>query len=190
MDENEVAEPITVRRFLFLLVLIPVIFIPLHVATYQPLEHGSTAIFPSNASRPAGSEGLQYRDGETETFAFSIRNTGPTGVTIVDFPILHGKDVHTLFRVTRAEVSDTPGTVGPFEAFSSFALPSDQQRLVRVTGRFTECEWFAAGTAESFHSITVRYRYFGVPHSVDIPLNFTVSVESPPDAGCPRPRRS
>jgi hypothetical protein len=166
------------------------------VARYQPLEHGSTS------QRPAGSIEVKdpsvedvptvrvpYQDGTQNSFSFSIRNTGRWGVTITDFPIQHRTSAYNLLEITKAEIGPSQGTVGSYRPFKPVSLAGGHEILIRLTGTFTDCEWYSPGGSQGYGAISVRYRFLGIARTADIALPTIIEVESPPEAQCPRPAR-
>lgn len=164
------------------------------VMRYRPLEQGSTA------QRPAGSIEVKdsfagiddpqkvrvpYHDGDENSFAFSVRNTGRWGVSITGLPDLRPRNDFVIFRITKAEISDAPGA-GAFRSFRPFSLAAGDEMLIRLTGTLTNCEWYQPPGGSVFASVAIQYRFLWSTHTANIPLPFEVEIDSPPAEQCPR----
>jgi hypothetical protein len=165
------------------------------VARYAPLEPGTTFRAPAGSEftteRNVGGETIlytvRYEHGKETSFSFSVRNAGGWAVTIVDLPILH-HTAHELMDVRRASVgraTDERSAV-PFEPFT---LKPGEERLITLHGRFSDCEWYEAGSGNRYSDILVRYRFVWSQKSVSIHLPAQIAVISPSDAACPVTRQ-
>jgi hypothetical protein len=160
---------------------------------YRPLTVGSEASFPAGATEVASRDPtnelptyrVQYRDGQTTTYGYTIWNTGRWGVTVTSVDP-GGPEAGMLdafeFQIRR------PGRNEALRAFKPFSLEGGEEMFVLVTARFLNCERYVVGSNTSYASASVRYRILGFTRTADIPLGYTVQVPSPPDASCPRAR--
>ena len=162
------------------------------VASYDPLEAGTTSIYPgakrmeATAGEPETYE-LPYRHGAEGSVSFSVSNRGRWGVKIVDFPILHQR-IFSLFKIAAVEVGDPAHQDRASVRFAPFTLGPDEERLITLRGVFTDCDHYEAGSGNAFESFQVRYRFLWSTRTESVPLPARLKVTSPEDAGCPLSR--
>ena len=160
---------------------------------YQPLRPGSSGQSPQGSKEVASTDSsdarstylVQYEDGRTTSYGFSIRNDGRWGITVVGFggsEQAGGLLDHFVYRF-----SDTGFTVDQ-GAFKAFALGPGRERSIMVTARFANCESYIALAGVIYDHVTVRYKTLGMARTTEVPLGIKVEVVSPANANCPRPR--
>lgn len=163
------------------------------VATYDPLEAGTTSRYPgARLVEPVETGELEtydlpYQHGREGDLFFSVRNSGRWGVKIIDFPILHHR-VFSLIKFAAVEVGDTSHQERPSVRFTPFILRSGEERLIRLRGVFTDCDHYEALSGNAFESFQVRYRFLWSTRTANIPLPARLKVTSPPNEGCPLQR--
>ena len=156
----------------------------------QPLRAGSSSLSPPgrqlassdpNDDRPTVL--VQYVDGETVTFGFSIKNSGRWGVTIVGLEESTAGMLHQYsYRLSDIGFTTDGG------AFKSFALAAHKEQTIKVTARFFNCESYVVGGSAGLDSVEVRFKILGIQRTASIPLGERIEVMSPTNANCPRPR--
>ena len=159
---------------------------------YSPLEMGAAFGAPEGSVCRSGPESgeertvcqVPYAHGREASFAFTVRNGGFWGVTIVDLPILR-ETGHQLLRVRRVTIGDSDDPDAVAAPFRPFALRSGDERLITLHGVFSDCEWYAADSGNAYDAIAVRYRFAWATREAWIPLPSRVHVISPTDAECP-----
>ena len=161
---------------------------------YQPLRAGSSSLGPQGrtiASQDPDDDRptivVQYIDGSTTSFGFSIRNTGRWGVTVVGFggPEETGGLLDRFsYRMTDIGFTKDEG------AFAPFALAPGAERSIQVNAFFANCERYVAGGGSVFDRITVRFTTLGIQRSTQVLFGGQYEVVSPTNANCPRPREA
>ena len=160
---------------------------------YQPLRTGSSSQSPQGSKgvdSTDSSDGrttylVQYQDGRTASYGFSIRNDGRWGITVVGFggsEQTGGLLDHFVYRM-----SDTGFTVDE-GAFKPFALGPGKERSIIVMATFANCESYIALAGVIYDHVTVRYKTLGIERTTEVPFGIKVEVVSPANANCPRPR--
>ncbi len=167
---------------------------------YRPLETGNFFSTAGGTFRDIDTEDdeearvFTYVHGETFTIAFSVRNGGRFPVTVERLDNLPTEDQG--FPMVAEEVllgayeDDWNFGYVPDAPFNAFSLEPGQQRVIGVRARFAHCGRNAEGTSTSWEVAFVRFRAFGLTHTMEVPLPLTVEVESPDRADCPEPTSS
>lgn len=126
---------------------------------------------------------VDYQNGGTYTFEFSLRNESRWPVRVVDFPI--DDDGLGLLEPFGFAVDTTPleGPTRTFVPFSPFTIDPGEEALVEVQARFQGCEHYGADTFATLLALEVRYRALWATRTrfVDLP----VGVQVPAPDSCP-----
>jgi hypothetical protein len=175
-----------------------------YVANYAPLARGGGIL---TGGRVVPDEGLirpdrtlanvlgeefrtvNPRPGDGLGIGFGLTNRGPFAVEIIGIGMPYSSNplesAHVIIDV-RAYRAPDPLAPTQWEPFKPFVLKPDQARDVAVIGRFPACAGGISpinhrGSVSWITAVPVRYRFLGVRHTQEVPLDFAVSVEGWPD---------
>jgi hypothetical protein len=173
----------------------------LYVWRYQPLTangSGGWWVDPrfgthiGDFTSPAGNNFSAYRvryvDGETFRYGLTLNNEGPLPVTITSI----GDDGcdGCVFPLEFERSTVAPGD-GPFrfdqhhtQPFETVELSPGDYRFFVIESRFDHCEASSPGMSYGYGLVQVTYRIGFAPHSVRLPMPYSLEVEME-RAGCP-----
>lgn len=142
----------------------------LGVSGSSDLERAEATICPDNSWMSDFSGGRQActivnTDQRDVTFGVVVRNSGPVGVTVTEFPLdtLHG-------------VGFTPHEI--MEGKPPFRLGRGEEQRIVLRGRLPDCAKRTTGGATTFTDLAFRVRAVGVSRNLSVPLDPTVRLVS------------
>lgn len=126
---------------------------------------------------------VKYEHGKTVTYSFTVRNTGPVGVTVTGVP-LPDEDERRLLQPVAAWLPAGSADAPEMVPFESFALEAGGQQRIIIEGRFDNCEYYTERALEVIDSQTVDFRVAGVGRSAVVPFERSLLVRSPVIKNC------
>lgn len=181
------------RMFRYVPVLFPPVLVvaALLLAPYQPLSQTGD-VQPGADMQAVTVEGfnetgvhlVKYEHGDTVTYAFTIRNTGPVGITVTGVPLPDHGERRLLQPVAAgfpAGHSDSGSEMLPFEPFS---LGAGEEQQIILQGRFDNCEYYTERAIEVVDGQTIQFRVAGVTRTATVPFERALLVRSPVIKNC------
>ena len=161
--------------------------------TYSPLT--ATAAFdaagPANSRVDAYGDGslwvVDYHDGESVTYAFELRNSGPfaTTVTAIELPAAHALRMLQPVEVGLLPEGAAVDADATASAFAPFRLGPGEVRVVVVRGYFTNCEEVTERAVSVLDGHVVHHSIAGVDGATRVDLPVEVVNRSPSRVECP-----
>ncbi len=131
---------------------------------------------------------MDYEDGKTFTYFFTLSNEGPFGVTITGVD-LDPRGPDYVFMIEPYDVAmGSEANVSasrPIVPFEQFELQPGEFRELHIRARFDDCEVHERGSEHGFSGESVSYRFFWVERTVDISTPELI-VPRPSLEECPR----
>jgi hypothetical protein len=172
------------------------------VANYQPLGPGSYSTVGGRSqdlgefSPPYGGPifsayRVAYVHRAVFTYAFSVRNNGPFGVSVTGIDGWDPDFVGLLqFIDARLSRSDRVHSIiaRDLQSFHPFSLAPGHERDIVIRARFVHCGSWAEQSAETYTAQKMRFRFVGINRTAWVTLPFNLEVKAPPDSECPEPR--
>lgn len=131
-----------------------------------------------------GAHILRYVDGDYVSYAFTVRNTGPVGVTVTGVGLPEERE-RRLLQPVAAGVADAPSPeAADMEPFAPFSLPAGQEQRIVIQARFDNCEYYTERAIEVVDGQAIDFRVAGVPRTATVPFERDLLVRSPVIKGC------
>ena len=153
---------------------------------YQPLAQagdletgGDMQVVTVEEFDGVGAHILRYMDGEYVSYAFTVRNTGPVGITVTGIGLPEERERLLLQPVTAGLAGDQSAEVADMESFEPFALPAGAQRRLVIQARFDNCEYYSERAVDNIDSQVLQFRIAGIPRTAAIPFERDLVVRSP-----------
>ena len=119
---------------------------------------------------------LRYRSGRDASLTLSVRNAGKRPVKLVGASVL-GRGL--MFAPRSARFKGTPEQPDAIKPGFEVSLPAGKEAAVVLTGRFTGCADYEAGSETADRTLTVEYEAGGSTRTVDVPLRDEIRVIAP-----------
>jgi hypothetical protein len=149
------------------------------------LEEGSFAASGDGRWRenrsPSGDEPvrtllLRYRPGGNASFSLSVRNAGGDPVRLVGASVL-GRDF--MFSPRRARFEPSPSDAHGVKPGPEVKLPPGYETAVVITGHFTGCASYDAGSETASRTLALSYRDGDATRTIAVPLRNEIRVTAP-----------
>lgn len=182
------------RRVLrYVPVLMPPVLVlaALLVVPYEPLSQTGD-VQPGEGMQAVTVEGFEetgvhivkYEHGDTVTYSFTVRNTGPVGITVTGVPLPEEAERRLLQPVAVGLPADGSPGGSQMVRFAPFALGAGEQQRIIIEGRFDNCEYYTERALEIADSQRIEFRVAGVPRSAVVPFERDLVVRSPVIKNC------
>ena len=162
------------------------------VLRYQPLERAGSLIPGSDMEvvtieefEEVGAHVLRYTDEGYVTYAFTVRNTGPLGVTVTGLPLPEEAERRLLQPVTAGVATADSAEAADMEPFEPFALGVGEEQRIIVQARMDNCEYYTERAIEIVESQRIAYRTGGLPRTTTVAFDQPLLVRSPTIKRCP-----
>jgi hypothetical protein len=136
---------------------------------------------------------VDYEDGKSFTYFFTLSNDGPFGVTITGVDLNPPSGPGYVFMIESYAVamgSETNEMASrPIVPFEPFGLKPGEFREIHIRARFDDCEVHQEGIEHGFSGESVTYRFLWIERTVDIATP-GLKVPRPSLEECPRGRDS
>ena len=159
---------------------------------YQPLERvgpltagSEMEVVTIEEFEEAGAHVMRYTDGGYVTYAFTVRNTGPVGVTVTGLSLPDESERRMLQPVTAGLATGATAEATDMEPFEPFALGAGQERQIIVQARMDNCEYYTERAIETVDSQRITYRAVGIPRAATVSFEEPLLVRSPTIKRCP-----
>jgi len=164
------------------------------ISRYQPLERGSFSNLPgAEGDRAFGATNVvvDYQQGATYQFNFSLRNSGGVAVDVVHIPLQQLLDFPIVFEEVRLEQPGKYCCAGDAVPFQPFTLNPGEERGLVFRGVLSHCQSFTNGAYSTIESLEVDFRVLGITKSQQVMLPQPIAVRMPGTGTpqCPLPRR-
>jgi hypothetical protein len=138
----------------------------------QAISFGET--FAPGTDIPFTPFKVPYVDGKKFTYAFTLANDGPLGVTILEI----GEPGGYPLRQDAVKIKDGygPYETEPARPFAPFSLGSHDGRFVIVENTFTGCVLKGRGNTAGMNGIGVSFRFMGVTRHAVLPLPYSLKI--------------
>lgn len=183
------------RRVLrYVPVLLPPVLVlaALVLAPYQPLSQtGDVQPGPQMQAvtveefDEAGVHIVKYEHGDTVSYSFTVRNTGPVGITVTGVPLPEERERRLLQPVAATLPPGSSADNSGMTPFKPFALGAGKAQQIVVQGRFDNCEYYTERAVEVVDGQTIEFRLAGVPRTATVPFERDLVVKSPVIKDCP-----
>lgn len=164
------------------------------VHRYQPLAQVGELATSSDAGavlveefEGTGATIVNYEHNAYLSYAFTLRNTGPVGVTVtsVDLPDERARRMlHPVQTSVFTSAAATPDDLADMAPLQPFALGPGEERRIVVQARFDNCEYYTERGTELTHGHDVTFRVAGVKRTAELQFNRPLIVRSPTILGC------
>lgn len=180
------------RRALVLALVVVLVAFGIGAWRYQPLRQvgpldpgSDMTVATVNEIGDAGAHILKYSDGGYVTYAFTIRNTGPVGVTVTGVALPDISERRMLQPVTAGLADGSSADAAEMKTFAPFQLaPGEQQRII-VQARMDNCEYYTERAIETVDTQGVTFRTAGISRTASLALEQPLLVRSPTIQRCP-----
>ena len=191
-------EPVGSSRRRRMLRYVPVLLPPVLVvaalvfAPYQPLAQ--TGDVQPGADMQAvtveefdetGVHIVKYEHGETVSYSFTVRNTGPVGITVTGVRLPDESERRLLQPVAAGLPADPSAGGSGMMPLEPFALGAGEEQRIILEGRFDNCEYYTERAVEVVDAQTVEFRVAGVSRTATVPFKRDLVVRSPVIKSCP-----
>lgn len=161
---------------------------------YQPLVQVGELVTSSDAGATlveefegTGATIVTYEHSAYLSYAFTLRNAGPVGVTVTSVDLPDERARHMLQPVQTSMLTSpeaTPDDLADMAPLEPFALGAGEERRIVVQARFDNCEYYTERALEITEAHDVTFRVSGVPRTARVELNRPLIVKSPTILGC------
>jgi hypothetical protein len=162
------------------------------VVRYQPLQQAGVfevgkemQVVTVDEFEEAGAHILRYVDGDYVTYAFTVRNTGPVGVTVTGLELPDEAERRMLQTVTTGIASGGSTEAAAQEPFEPFALRAGEEQRLVVQARLDNCEYYTERAIEILDRQTITFRAAGIARTATITFDRPLLVRSPTIQRCP-----
>jgi len=134
---------------------------------------------------PFSPHAVQYHDGKTFVYGFTLVNDGPVSLTVDAIGSPGGAPLRQISVRTGVSSSIySASATDPTRPFEPFVLAPHAERFVEVVTRFAGCSLGSGvGSAVTVVSLRVQFRFFGVHRQAFLPLPYALRVTG--NDGCP-----
>ena len=133
----------------------------------------------------AGAQILRYVDGASVTYAFTIRNTGPVGITVTGVALPPESERRMLQPVTAGLTNGSTAEAADLKSFAPFRLAAGEEQRIVVQARMDNCEYYTERAIETVKTQDVTYRAAGLSRTATITFDQPLLVRSPTIQRCP-----
>ncbi|HET9516689.1 MAG TPA: hypothetical protein VFO77_03065 [Actinoplanes sp.] len=161
------------------------------VARYQPLlqsgdlQAGSDMqVVTIEEFEETGAHVLKYEDGEYVSYAFTVRNAGPVGITVTGVDLPAEAERRLLQPVAAGVATGDSADAAEMAPFEPFALAAGEEQRIIVQGRFDNCEYYTERAIEDVDGQTITFRVAGIPRTATVPFTRDLLVRSPTIKNC------
>ena len=159
---------------------------------YQPLQRVGTFtagneldMITVEGFEQAGTNVVRYTDGDYVTYAFTVRNTGPLGVTVTDVPFPPETELRMLQPVSAGLAGSASADAEDMRPFEPFSLDAGGEQRVIVQARLDNCEYYTERAVETLAGQALTYRVLGLTRTAEIAFDRPLLVRSPVIQRCP-----
>lgn len=155
---------------------------PLHVGDLDPgSDMQATTI---EEFEETGAHILRYSDDDYVTYSFTIRNTGPLGVTVTDVGLPDQAERRLLQPVAAGLARGGRVSAEDMLPVEPFGLAAGEEQQIVIQARFDNCEYYTERAIEILGSQTITFRVAGVPRTMHTQFDRPLLVRSPTIQGC------